>query len=328
MLKERNKMSEYSQQEQTEIIRDIMSLTTTILIEEKELSKQRNAKYRTLPPAPTRKILEVPNVEPQIPPVPQSTYTFSEHMRTSFNKVLYLTILCWPILVYLLVKEYKNYNNTLENYNKQLANSPEYLKKVEEAKKIAAEKQEQLRDQVAKQQAELDAKYKSDLEHYNTVTIPEYNKAYQQWKTIQSKKIAALEEDMDFNKDTLEQLYNSTKLVSITYRELWILRWLYDDMNSSDHDIRYATELLDRDRQRFATEQSGRLVQEAINNMNSSMMNGFQAIYEAVENGNDEMAKMRCEQNRANTIAIIQRHNLNKMVKEQNKMFDKHFNRK
>lgn len=321
-------MSKYTQEQETEIVRDAMTLTAAIQIGENELSKLRNEKYPALPSKPVHRELNVPTVAPQIPPAPRATYTFSEHMKTNFNKVLYLTIFCWPVFLFILAKEYfVNYYKALDNYNMQLSNSPEYLKRVEEAKKVAAEKQERLREQTAKQQAEIDAQYQVDLEHYNTVVVPAYNQERDDWKTAQTIKIEMLEEELQLNKDTLEALYESTRLISLTYRKLEILRWLYDDMSTSDHNIRYATELLDRDRQREVTLRAGLLVKKAVDEMHSSMVSGFNAIYDAVDAGNVELAKMRRDQNLANTIGIIQRHNLNKMVKAQNGILERNLNR-
>ena len=56
---------------------------------------------------------------------------------------------------------------------------------------------------------------------------------------------------------------------------------------TSDHDIRYATELLDRDRQIKATTEAGTKIQEAINDMHSSMTAGFNAVYDAIDDGNE-----------------------------------------
>ncbi len=136
-----------------------------------------------------------------------------------------------------------------------------------------------------------------------------------------------LEEELRVNIYTLEALYESIRIISLTYRKLEILRWLYDDMSTSDHDIRYATELLDRDRQREVTLRAGLLVKRAVDEMHSSMVSGFNAIYDAVDAGNVELAKMHRDQNLANTVAIIQRHNLNRMVRTQNDILERSLNR-
>ena len=359
-------MSDYTQQEQTEIVRDAMRLTTAIQIEEKELAKQKSATFASMPAAPVRKVLNVPQIKPEIPPVPTAKYRYADYLNsitkgnfkkyliiaaavtasllilsfipyvgTIFSTVIGLVFGILPIAaIVLLVLSFYKYLNKRKELNEQLAKSPEYQKQVEDAKKTAEAKQQKIKDDISKQQAEIDAKYKSDLEHYNTVTVPNYKRDLEHFKDIQAKKIAILEEDLSVNNETLTNLYDTTKLISLTYRELWILRWLYDDMSSSDHDVRYATDLLDRHRQRLATEQSGRIVRKAISEMESSMMSGFQAVYNAVEDGNEELSKLRRDQNIANAAEIAQRHNLNKMTKSQNKMLEeqgnllnKHFNK-
>lgn len=63
----------------------------------------------------------------------------------------------------------------------------------------------------------------------------------------------------------------------------------------------------------------------AINDMHSSMLSGFHAVYDAIDEGNEILAKTRRDQNLAAASGIIQRHNLNKLVKSQNKMLSKVF---
>ena len=368
-------MSEYNQKQQTEIVRDAMTLTTAIQIEQEELSRLKGEKFKSTPTAPTREILKPTKIEPEIPDPPKTDYSYSKFLSDTLKRIkkyiiiagvaiiilsIIVTIinkslnsenavgnafysenavgnaffitgilgLIFPAAGILLIVSVFMYFKKKKELNEQLAHSPEYLKAVANAKKFAEEKQKNINAEIEKKQTEIDSKYKSDLEHYNTTTISNYNKEKTNWNKIHNEKIKILEEDLNLNKETLSELYDTTRLISLTYRELWILRWIYDDMRSSDHDVRYATELLDRDRQRLVTEQSGRMIRESINDMHSSMVDGFQAVYEAVEEGNEELAKTRRDQNRAEIVGIAQRHNLNKMTKIQNEMLNEHFNKK
>ncbi|MCI9448923.1 MAG: hypothetical protein HFE30_01555 [Clostridiales bacterium] len=357
-------MNEYTQEQETEIVRDAMTLTTAIKIGEEELQKQRGEKFRPKPPAPIREILEIPKIKAQIPLPPKAKYSYSDFLKDLLkNKfvliptvVAILICFIWELKLFsfvdgagiimfiisvvcfapfVLIGTYFLYKLKVDTLNQRLARSPEYLKAVENAKQVAKEKQQKVNEEIPKKQAEIDARYEADLEHYNTVTVPTYNKERDTWNEKQAKKINALEEELSLNKEILESLYDTTRKISITYRELWILRWLYDDMSSSDHDIRYATDLLDKNRQRLATEQSGRMVKDAVNEMHASMIAGFNDVYEAIEEGNEELAKIRRDQNIANAINIAQRHNLNKTVKGINKstltqqeMMNKYFNKK
>lgn len=108
----------------------------------------------------------------------------------------------------------------------------------------------------------------------------EYSADKEQWKEDREKALAELNSDIAANEAALEDLYQTSKLVSLHYRELWILQWLYDDMRTSDHDIRYATELLDRDRQRIATANAAEKNKEALDEFRKQARQDAQTIKE------------------------------------------------
>lgn len=94
-------------------------------------------------------------------------------------------------------------------------------------------------------------------------------------------------------------------------------------MSTSDHDIRYATELLDRDRQRLATQEAGNIVRKSVGQVEQTMKVGFNAVYNAIEDGNElqldtinNLSKMRRNMNTGNVIGTVQRHNTNKMLEQ------------
>ena len=97
-------------------------------------------------------------------------------------------------------------------------------------------------------------------------------------------------------------------------------------MSTSDHDIARATDLMNAERQIEESKRAGEKTADAINSMHSSMMSGFNAVYSAIDEGNEELVRMRRTQNLANTTGIIQRYNLNKVMKSQSEMLEKHFN--
>lgn len=330
----------YTQEEQTEIVRDAMRLTAAIQIGEEEIDNLRDETFKPMPAAPVHKVLQVPQIRAEIPVPPKAQYGYVEFLKEfiaqldkKYNKILVRILFVVAAIVSLLMGlapvwigipvSFVFYSKKKKEKNQELAQTPEYLAAVKEAEDKAAAEQSRVNDETAKKQAEIDAQFKTDMEHYENVLVPAYNQEFAQWRETQSKKIAMLEDDLRLNSETLENLYEVTRMVSLDYRELWILRWLYDDMRTSDHEIRYATELFDRGRQRFVTEQSGRMVSEAIGEMQADMMSGFGAVYEAIDEGNEKLAKMRRDQNIANTVGIAQRYNLNKKTKEQNEMLNK-----
>lgn len=227
-----------------------------------------------------------------------------------------------PLIAFVLIAlSFGLYYTKCKTLNQQLAETPEYLQAVENAEREAQRKQKEAEEAVLKEQQKLDAEYEEQKKHYETVTVPEHQKAYDRWNEIREKKIAFISEELNCNKEALKDLYDASKLISATYRELWILKWLYEDMSTSDHDIRYATELLDRDRQRLATEEAGKRTASAVHNLQGTMMSGFNAVYNAIEYGNDlqensieVLSKARRDSNIGNLVGTVQRHHSNKML--------------
>ena len=237
-------MSNYTQEQETEIVKDAMTLTTAIQIGEEELKNQKSKQFKSKPSAPFHKKLEVPKVTVQMPPEPKTSYSFVDYLKDNTLYIL-ISLVCWPFLIY----AYFQYSKKKKEIEEQLKQDPDYQKAIDEAKEKADIEQQKVKEDIAQQQAEIDEKYNADLENYNTVIIPKYNQEYDAWKIAQKLKIEMLEEELQLNKDTLEALYESTRLISLDYRSLWILCWLYDDMRSSDHDITRAIDLLNAKRQ-------------------------------------------------------------------------------
>ena len=357
--------NKYSQERETEIVKDAMNLTATIEFENSELTKLKTQRFPQLQSPPVRQVVPQPRpIQPKYPQKPKVNYTYVDYLKEQLNiatkktseatssvqknkfirniciiavVIFSFTIIGQIIGVFLgafailglcayIAVGIVPYSKKLATKNNELANSPEYLRAVAEAENLAREQQRQVETKLHIEQAKLDKEYSIKKEHYEKVTVPQYNKAFSIWKENQSIKISVLEEEIKLNEDVLEKLYETTRIISASYRQLWILRWLYLDMSTSDHDIRYATELLDRDRQRLATERASQLVRESINQVENTMMKGFHAVYNAVENGNelqmetiDLLSKTRRDINIGNIVGAAQRHKKNKTVENMRK---------
>ena len=298
-------MSKYTHEQEVEIVKDAMMLTAAIKIGEEELSKQKCKKFKAKPTAPVHKQLEVPKVTIKMPPEPKVNYTFTDFLR---GEILYIVIslLVWPFILYAFAK-YCEKKRAMLN---ELMQRDDYQSAVKNAK-----------------ESDIDKKYELDLEQYNNVIIPSYNQEYESWKIAKKIKIEMLDEEVQFNKDTLEALYASTQLISNRYRNFVILQWLYDELSTSDITYERAVDLYNEESLKNTVINASGRVTGAINSMHSSMISGFDALYDAVDEGNEVLAKTRRDQNLANTAGIIQRHNLNKMMKSQNAKLDEHFNK-
>lgn len=341
-------MSKFTQQEETMIVKNAMELTATIMVEEIELRNIKSEKFRDLPNPPKRTILRKPEkIYPQYPPKPTTTYSYTEYLKETVGKfknlrvigiaaiiiflsgiiipglffVTFLLLALFPVLIIFLIITYHSYSTKRQALNRQLSESQEYLQAVENAEKLAEKQQKEAEAEFQQQQKKLDAEYEEEKNQYENVTVPKYNEDFNTWTVIQERKIAFLDEELKCNKEVLNSLYDATKIISKTYREFTILKWLYEDMSTSDHDIRYATEILDRDRQRAITAEAGKRTQTAIYDMKQAMMIGFNAVYNAIEYGNDLqedsieiLSKTRRDINIGNMIGTVQRHNTNKML--------------
>lgn len=342
-------MSKFTQSEETAIVKNAMDLTSTILFEESELRKTKAENFRSMPTPPKRKIATQPNeIKPQYPAPPKTTFSYSDFIKEAIGKykkyyipasiiavillilgfvvlrfffIPLLTSLSFMAAVPILIVSFVSYNSKRNALNKQLAETPEYLQEVENAKKEAEKLQKEAEEKVRKEQEKFDVEYEKEKNHYETVIVPEYKEALDAWTVVKEKKISFLEEELKCNNEALSDLYDTSKLISTRYRELWILTWLYEDMSSSDHDIRYATELLDRERQRVASKEIAERTENAINDMKNTMEDGFSEVYNAIEYGNELqeksikiLSKSRRDNNIANLVGTAQRHNTNKML--------------
>ena len=248
------------------------------------------------PVAPQRETCTVAKVDDlPIPKPPKCDYAFKQHcIKQPYWVVMLLVgfilfgfgwseglgLLLFVLGMYGLPATYFRKRREL---NKELAESPQYLTLVDATKMKNLELREAAEKEAKEKQVALDKKYEKELAHYNSVVIPsyeatvadhkheyekmqeEYSRDKAEWEEDKAKIIALLSEDISAKQESLAKLYDETKILSIHYREIPLLEWLYDDMRTSDHDIRYATELLDRNRQRVVQEEGVDRVRNCIN---------------------------------------------------------------
>lgn len=349
-------MGKFTQDQETMIVKNAMELTALIMVEEQQLQKIQAEKFREVPDTPSRTLLAPPKkISPEYPPKPKTNYKIGDYIKGRSKDVMISGIVLVVALLILLIATivscakigaigfyifftlgifmfipvvaiaalviFMNYRTKCSALNKELEQSPQYQQAVQQAEAEACRKQQEAEEAVRQEQKNLDEEYEKQLQHYNTVILPAYNDGLAKWSVAQEKKIAFLKEELQLNNESLNDLYENSKIISIKYRELWMLKWLYDDMSSSDHDIRYSTELLDRDRQLDALKNVADTTQNAINEMQETMMSGFDAVYDAISYGNDlqeesvkVLSKTRRDNNIANLVGTVQRHNSNKML--------------
>ena len=227
-------------------------------------------------------------------------------------------------IVYWFMKK-SDYKKKKSELNAALAKQPEYVNARIAAERKAKEQEVAMAAELKEKQESLDRAYKEAKENYDMVVVPQYNQELEQWTSVHELKIKVISDDLKSNQNALEELYQTTALISKNNRSLPKLIWLYDDMSTSEHDIERATDLLNNERQIAATTATT----SAIKSMHADMQAGFNSVYSAIEEGNyvtsdmaSELAKTRRDIDRGIAISGVQRHNTNRHLKSTNKMFE------
>lgn len=316
-------MNAYTQQEQVEIVHQAMLLTNAIQLEKEELSKVMAERYPAPPARPVLK--EVKLKAPDEPKLPSVEYTTSDYIK-DHKKTLYIWIGVMvislggalPGLLLWLYYAYRQAKKVSEVKRLEAEKSPEYLQSLADYEQA----KEKYNEDLARAKEESMATHQNEIEVYENSIVPKYKEEKSEWEKKQTQIRNALSKDIELNESTLNNLYDTTKLISVSYRDLRLLEWLYDDMRSSDHDIKYATELLDRDRQRVATMGVGVVTQNAINNLQNALHNDLGQLYSAIEYGNsiledisEETKKLRNCANVLTGATVVNAYDTHKILK-------------
>lgn len=214
-------------------------------------------------------------------------------------------------------------------------NDPGYLNARAEAERAAQEEMDRKARVLKNNQAVLDRKYEKDKKEYELTTLPTYEKEKELWEIEKEIKTSIIADDLASNQQLQKELYDSTKLISVNNRTLPKLIWLYEDMNSTEHDIERATDLLNADLQLAATQN----VAQRVDDMNADLRYGFNRLYSELDRGfaqiteqldlaNCNLDDVRKDLRKTKHVASadlimgsIQRHKSNKMLRSQNEEF-------
>lgn len=139
-----------------------------------------------------------------------------------------------------------------------------------------------------KMQERADADYQFQRQKHETEILPKYQ-----------ERIGKAKYELRAAKAALDDLYTTTKIVPLQYREIPILQYIYDTMSTSDFDVKYAIELYDKNEQR---------------RLNEARLYEQQQAKQLAAEQNDIAEKMRRDQNIGNIVGAVQRHNTNKAL--------------
>ena len=237
-------MSKFTQEEEVELVKYCRDLTATIECEEKELSSISKERFVDKPNPPVKKIAPLAEmVKPQYPKKPRAQYMYKEYLLyliknklwlsgvmalylilliVSFVNIgFWLTVFGWswiPVLV-LLVLTIVFWQRKRRHLDAELAKKPEYLQAVATAENVAMQLNNEAEARVRAIQKAYDEEFDNQMNEYNNVIIPKYNKELEAWTIFHNRKMDVLREEISLNKNTLKETYDTSKLISSTYRE-------------------------------------------------------------------------------------------------------------
>lgn len=151
-----------------------------------------------------------------------------------------------------------------------------------------------------KQCQEVDQRNKQATDHYNNVTLPEYNKKLDEWKAEHSARLKEAEKDYDEACVKLDDHYLSTRIIPKQYQNIHALTYISDFMSTSEYMIKDAIDAYEREATRIREEQANAI--EA-------------AKVDAMAESNAIAERARRDQWKQEAIRTVQRHNTNKHLK-------------
>lgn len=171
-----------------------------------------------------------------------------------------------------------------------------------------------LDEEYDRQQAELDRQYREARTQYDNTIYPQYEKARNEWN---EKHYAEIAETADALRNAEEQLsshYENTKIVPLQYHTIDALQFMYNLMSTSEYDVKEAIELYDRSEQRKIDEARLRAIEES--NQLAAEQNAMLDEQNAMLDEQNAIAEQaRRDQNVAAVIGAVQRHSINKSIK-------------
>lgn len=198
----------------------------------------------------------------------------------------------------------------------------DYRKKKEDVRSaMAAEQPEYVAackaadEQAARAQQEEDARYAAAKKKYEEETLPQYMQALDAWTKRKNAELIKGQQELDAAVQQLMIHYEQTKILPLSYRRIDAMQYIYDTVSTSNCTIQQAIDLYDRQEQ-YKLEQQRLYQQEEANELQREA--NAQAAEQArlMEEQNDIADRARKEANIAAVVEAVQRHSINKKLKE------------
>lgn len=259
-------------------------------------------------------VITLDNAQFRPKPLPPITNYVKSHYPPINPKVEYNPVVVWlmpiaaaliflPSLLFTIPYVQKYKDQKLEECVNRIRNSEIYRAECAQIDARDAEQNRLLKEQ-----------YESDTKEYEETILPNWESEFSEWENDRTSRLDAATKELSIKRKELDDLYNTSKLVPAQYRDIDILTYILETMQSSDYDVKAAIEVYDRNAQMALEEE--RLREQQIANMRASEQN--QLLREQnnlVAESNAIADQARFEANAAAVVSAIQHHNTNKYLK-------------
>ena len=275
---------------QVETVKQVLDLEVYVSNTSQRLSALKSEQFGLAPKAPVKTTIKrsYPKIESQ--------------RKVNWAIAIILSLFFVPLgfIYYFSVKKAK------ERDVERIRNSAEYKAR---CAKLNAE--------YDRQQAAADRKYQAEKAAYDSRLLPEYKAALNAWNVAQKQKISQTERDLANAQNRLNEIYRATKVVPVQYRNINALKYIYSMISTSDYNVKQAIDLYDRHKQRKLDE--ARLQEQRRANRIADEQSALLDEQNALLDQQNAIAnRARQEARQAATIAMLQRHKTNKLLKERN----------
>ena len=208
---------------QVETVKQVLDLEVYVSNTSQRLSALKSEQFGLAPKAPVKTTIKrsYPKIESQ--------------RKVNWAIAIILSLFFVPLgfIYYFSVKKAK------ERDVERIRNSAEYKAR---CAKLNAE--------YDRQQAAADRKYQAEKAAYDSRLLPEYKAALNAWNVAQKQKISQTERDLANAQNQLSEIYRTTKVVPLQYRNINALKYIYSMISTSDYDVKQAIDHYDRYKQR------------------------------------------------------------------------------
>lgn len=299
--------------QQVDAIREMLLLEEEISNKTNELSVLENTQYQAPPAEPVRQMVQ--RAYPEIVP-PKTSWLISFSVPLAGVALVFIAallnaivradalvltlmmvgfLLIFPGIAWTFVHRLVIKKKNDERYIADIAASEDYRKH------CAA-----LDAQWNAQQAQLDTQYSAEKQDYDNRILPAYIQAFEEWRTEQNEKIAHMQAHLAEIKERLSELYDSSLLVPMRYRNIEALRYVYEIVSTSNYDVQAGIESYEKHLQRTLDAQ--RLQEQQRANRIADEQNAL------IAEQNEISEKARRDANIAAVAGFVQRHNTNKAL--------------